>query len=144
MIDLTTEFGQRVKQHLDEEYFIWFTTVGTNMTPQPRPVWFIWEDDAFLIFSKPGARKVAHIKRHPNVALHFNTDDKADENVIVFLSMAEINASAPPAYEVPAYVENIRTGWLNSAVILKSSAGSTPWQFESGRRSCVAGNTRKT
>ncbi|MGD8405010.1 MAG: TIGR03667 family PPOX class F420-dependent oxidoreductase [Anaerolineales bacterium] len=121
MIDLTTEFGQRVKQHLDEEYFIWFTTVGTNMTPQPRPVWFIWEDDAFLIFSKPGARKVAHIKRHPNVALHFNTDDKADENVIVFLGMAEINASAPPAYEVPAYVEKYKDGM--------AELGSNPEKF---------------
>ena len=40
MIDFTTEFGRRVRQRLDEEYFIWFTTVGTDLTPQPRPVWF--------------------------------------------------------------------------------------------------------
>ena len=110
MIDFTTDFGQRVKQHLDQEYFIWFTTVGADLTPQPRPVWFIWEDDAILIFSKPGAHKVAHLKKHPNVALHFNTDDKADEDVIVFLGVAEIDASAPPAYEVPAYVEKYKDG----------------------------------
>ena len=97
MIDLTTEFGQKVKSHIDKEYFIWFTTVGADLTPQPRPVWFIWEADAFLIYSRPDARKVAHIKGHPQVALHFNTDEKADEDVIVFVGVAEIDPGAPPA-----------------------------------------------
>jgi PPOX class probable F420-dependent enzyme len=110
MIDLTTEFGQKVKRHLEEEYFIWFTTVGTDLTPQPRPVWFIWEDDSFLIFSRPDAHKVAHLKKHPNVALHFNTDDKADEDVIVFLGVAEIVPDAPPAHEVRAYLKKYETG----------------------------------
>ena len=110
MIDLTTEFGQKAKQHLEDEYFIWFTTVGTDLTPQPRPVWFIWDDDTFLIFSEPSAFKVAHVKGHPNVALHFNTDDKADENVIVFLGRAEIDTSAPPAHEIPAYLKKYQTG----------------------------------
>jgi len=110
MIDFTTEFGQRAKKHLDEEYFIWFTTTGADLTPQPRPVWFIWENDSFIIFSKPDAFKVTHIKQHPNVALHFNTDDKADEDVIVFLGRAEIDSDVPPAHEVPAYFEKYESG----------------------------------
>jgi len=75
MIDFSTEFGQKVKRHIDREHFIWFTTVGTDLTPQPRPVWFIWENNSFLIFSRQDAFKVAHVKQHSNVALHFNTDD---------------------------------------------------------------------
>ena len=110
MIDFTTEFGQKAKQYLDKEYFIWFTTVGADLTPQPRPVWFIWEDDSFLIFSRPDAHKVAHLKEHPKVALHFNTDDEADEDVIVFLGVAEIDPDAPPAHEVRAYRKKYATG----------------------------------
>jgi len=110
MIDFTTDFGRRVKQHLEGEYFIWFTTVGADLTPQPRPVWFIWEAEAFLIFSKPGVHKVAHIKEHPNAALHFNTDDKANEDVIVFLGAAQIDPGAPPAHQVPAYLEKYKSG----------------------------------
>ena len=110
MIDFTTEFGQKAKKHLDKEYFIWLTTVGANLTPQPRPVWFIWEDDSFLIFSQPGAYKVSHVKQHPNVALHFNTDAKAGEDVIVFLGRTEIDPGVPPAHEVPAYFEKYETG----------------------------------
>jgi PPOX class probable F420-dependent enzyme len=111
MIDFTTDFGQKVKQHIDREYFIWFTTVGADLTPQPRPVWFTWEDDTFLIFSQPDAHKVAHLKEHPNVALHFNTADvKADEDVIVFLGKAEIDPKVLPAHVVPAYFEKYQTG----------------------------------
>lgn len=110
MIDFTTKFGQKAKQHIEEEYFIWFTTVGADLTPQPRPVWFIWEADSFLIFSRPDAFKVAHVKQHPNVALHFNTDDKADKNVIVFLGKAEIDPNVPSAHEVPAYFEKYKNG----------------------------------
>jgi len=111
MINFTTDFGQKVKRHLDQEYFIWFTTVGTDLTPQPRPVWFIWQDDSFLIFSQPGAHKVAHLKEHPNVALHFNTtDSKADEDVIVFLGTANIDSNSSPAHKVPAYFEKYQTG----------------------------------
>jgi PPOX class probable F420-dependent enzyme len=114
MIDFTTEFGQRVKRHLEREYFIWFTTVGTDLTPQPRPVWFTWAEDFFLIFSRPDAHKVAHLKKRPNVALHFNTSDaKADEDVIVFLGMAEIDPDVPPAHEMHAYLEKYRTGIAN-------------------------------
>jgi PPOX class probable F420-dependent enzyme len=105
MIDFTTEFGLRARQRLEEEYFVWFTTVGADLTPQPRPVWFVWEIDSFLIFSQPGARKVAHLRQHPNVALHFNTDARADEDVYVFLGSAELDPGAPPAHEEPAYFE---------------------------------------
>ena len=110
MIDFSTDFGQKARQHIDEEYFIWFTTVGADLTPQPRPVWFIWDGEAFLIFSKPGAHKVAHLKQHPNVSLHFNTDEKADEDVIVFVGVAEIDPGAPPAHEIPAYLEKYESG----------------------------------
>ena len=110
MIDFTTEFGRKAKQHLEQEYFVWFTTVGTDLTPQPRPVWFIWENDSFLVFSRPDAYKVGHVKEHPNVALHFNTDEKADEDVIVFVGVAEIDSDAPAAHEIPAYLEKYRTG----------------------------------
>jgi PPOX class probable F420-dependent enzyme len=110
MIDFTTEFGQKVKRYLEDEYFVWFTTTGADLTPQPRPVWFVWENESFLIFSQPGAHKVAHLKQHPNVSLHFNADARADNDVIVFLGSAELDPGAPPAHEAPAYFEKYASG----------------------------------
>ena len=89
---------------------IWLTTVASNLTPQPRPVWFIWEHDSVLIFSQPKAHKVAHIKKNPKVALHFNTDESGDKHVIVFTGEASIDANCPPAYQVDAYFEKYKQG----------------------------------
>lgn len=105
MIDLTSEFGRALQQHLQNQYVIWLTTVDSSFTPQPRPVWFIWQNDSFLIFSQPGAHKVAHIAKHPKVALHFNTDDTGDHHVMVFTGEAAIVSGHPPAHEVPEYLE---------------------------------------
>jgi PPOX class probable F420-dependent enzyme len=110
MIDLTSPFGQVAKQHLASEYVIWLTTIDSRLAPQPRPVWFIWEDDSFLIFSQAKAHKVAHIKKNPKVALHFNTDETGDKHVIVFAGEAFVDSNCPPAHEVPEYFEKYKQG----------------------------------
>ena len=108
MIDLSSEFGRAVKQHLEDEYIIWLTTVDSHLTPQPRPVWFLWQNDAFLIFSQAKAHKVRHIKKNPNVALHFNTDEAGEKHVIVFIGEASIVPNHLPAHQVPAYFEKYK------------------------------------
>jgi PPOX class probable F420-dependent enzyme len=110
MIDLTSGFGRAVKGHLEREPIIWLTTVDSNLAPQPRPVWFIWEADSFLIFSQAKGRKVAHIKKNPKVALHFNTDETGDKHVIIFIGEASIDAGCPPAHQVPQYFEKYKDG----------------------------------
>ena len=110
MIDLTSKFGRAVKEHLNNQYVIWLTTVDSNLTPQPRPVWFIWEEDSFLIFSQAKAYKVKHITKNPKVALHFNTDETGDEHVIIFLGDASIDTNCPPAHQVPGYFEKYKSG----------------------------------
>lgn len=110
MIDLNSTFGEAVKEHLKNQYVIWLTTVDSNLTPQPRPVWFIWEAESFLIFSQAKAHKVAHIKKNPRVALNFNTDETGDKHVIVFAGEASIESSSLPAHEIPAYFEKYKQG----------------------------------
>jgi PPOX class probable F420-dependent enzyme len=110
MIDWNSKFGRAVKQHLESEYVIWLTTIDAKLMPQPRPVWFLWQDDAFLIFSKPKAHKVAHIEKNPNAALHFNTDESGDEHVIIFTGEAVLEPNCPPAHRVPAYFEKYKEG----------------------------------
>ena len=110
MIDFQSDFGRAVKEHLQDQYVIWLTTVDSTLTPQPRPVWFLWQDDSFLIFSQARAYKVAHIKNHPKVALHFNTDETGDRQVIVFTGEAFIDMDHAPAHEVPEYLKKYGEG----------------------------------
>lgn len=113
MLDFNSKFGRVVKKHLKSKYFIWLTTVDSKGMPQPRPVWFIWEDNSFLIFSQPNAYKVKHITNNPKVSLHFNTTDETGEkDVIVLNGEAVIDKHVPPANKVRAYMKKYKTGIL--------------------------------
>lgn len=109
MINLKTAFGRKVKRRLKDEQEIWLTTTGADGTPQPRPVWFWWDGETFLIYSEPHAHKLAHIARHPDVALHFNSGVK-EADVVVFHGTAQVDASAPASYKHKQYFKKYRQG----------------------------------
>jgi PPOX class probable F420-dependent enzyme len=121
MIDKKAKLDTKACKLIKREYVIWLTTVGSDLAPQPRPVWFIWDKDSFLIFSQAHAHKVKHIQSHPNVSLHFNTDETGDRDVIVYVGRAQIDPSIPPAHKVRAYFKKYKTGI--------QGLGSTPEQF---------------
>jgi PPOX class probable F420-dependent enzyme len=121
MIDLTSKFGRKVKRHLRQQYIVWLTTLGSDLSPQPRPVWFIWDGASFLIFSQPHAHKVRHVTAQPRVALHFNTDETGDKDVIIFVGTAAIDPTVPPAHKVRPYLRKYRAGI--------AELGMTPEQF---------------
>jgi PPOX class probable F420-dependent enzyme len=115
MLDLNTKFGRLVKKHLNSEHFVWLTTIDSTGTPQPRPVWFIWENESFLIFSLVKSHKNKHIQKNPKVALNFNTQDAAgDRHVIVFVGDAFIDTNSPPAHKVRAYFKKYKSAIAHS------------------------------
>src|SRR5215207_7677092 len=105
MIDKKTKLDSKARKLLKREYVVWLTTVGSDLAPQPRPVWFICDKGSFLIFSQAHAHKLKHIQNHPNVSLHFNTDETGDKDVIVYVGRAEIDSKVPPAHKVRAYLK---------------------------------------
>jgi PPOX class probable F420-dependent enzyme len=109
VIDLTTEFGATVARRLAEEEVIWLTTVGADGTPQPSPVWFLWEDGELLIYSQPDKPKVKNLLRQPRVALNFNTDAQGD-SVAVLIGEARVDGDAPAIDRHAAYLEKYRAG----------------------------------
>jgi PPOX class probable F420-dependent enzyme len=107
MIDLDSKLGRQVKRRLAKEAAIWFTTVGSDLTPQPRPVWFLWDGESILIFSQPGAHKVHHLKAHPKVALNLSSDELG-HGVAVITGTAAVDSSVPPAHMVASYFKKYR------------------------------------
>jgi PPOX class probable F420-dependent enzyme len=107
LLDTSSEFGARVERKLHEELVIWFTAVDEEGTPQPNPVWFVWQDGSFLTYCQPGSRRLNHIDANPRVALHLNTDRDGSE-VVVFTGLAHVDTSAPPAHQVREYMEKYR------------------------------------
>lgn len=108
MLDMNTEFGQRVARRLAEERIAWLTTVDSSGTPQPRPIWFLWTNGHFLVYSRPGNHKLSHISRNAKVSLNLDGDGSGGD-IVVIIGEAQIDDTAPPAHLVPAYVE--KYGW---------------------------------
>lgn len=106
-VDFSTEHGKRVRQLLDEESSIWLITVSPTGEPQPNPVWFVWEDDSFLIWIMPSSKRVENIKANPKVAIAFSGDAGLFE-VTVFNGTAEFDDSIPPVLNHVGYVEKYK------------------------------------
>jgi PPOX class probable F420-dependent enzyme len=102
-IDTTTPFGERAHRRLTEDKLAWLTTTSADGTPQPVPVWFLWDGaDSFLLYSKPGTAKLANIEERPPVSLHLDGNGQGGD-VVVVLGHAAVSDD-PPTNEVPAYV----------------------------------------
>lgn len=110
MIDTSTEFGRRVAHRLGAERIIWLTTIDDRGAPQPRPVWFLWDGETILIYSRPDTAKLRHIGRNPRVSLNFDGDGLGGD-IIVITGEAHVDRDAPPADQVPAYAEKYRAGF---------------------------------
>jgi PPOX class probable F420-dependent enzyme len=109
MIDFTSRLSRHVNRRLRKEQIIWLTTVDFNDAPQPRPVWFHWDDETILIFSERGKAKLRHIERNPKVSLNFNTDEDGGD-VAVIGGKATIMDARPAGNRVKAYLRKYREG----------------------------------
>ena len=108
-IDTSTEFGQRVTGHLENDQVVWLTTVNPDGTPQPSPVWFLWDGDTVLMYSQPGTPKLRNIGQRPRVSLNFNSTPGGGDVVIISGDAAE-DSSTPAASDHPAYIAKYARG----------------------------------
>ena len=102
--DPATDFGARVARRLREEKIVWLTTVGADGTPQPNPVWFLWDGESALIYNLNSARRIEHLRRAPRVSLHLDGDGQGGD-IVVLSGEARFSPAEPSADQVPAYVE---------------------------------------
>ena len=105
----------RATARLQTELIIWLTTVRANGQPQVSPVWFIVDDEEFLIYSKPGVAKLSNIEGNPRVALNLDGNGVGGD-IVTVEGRARIVPDQAPAHEVGAFVakyaERIeRNGW---------------------------------
>jgi PPOX class probable F420-dependent enzyme len=109
MIDLTSTFGKRVARRLEEEKIIWLTTVDSRGRPQPRPVWFLWDGENILIFSREAGYKIQHIKNNGKVSLNLDSDGQGGD-IVVLLGTAIIENYAIPIEQLEQYLEKYTQG----------------------------------
>jgi PPOX class probable F420-dependent enzyme len=94
---------RRFVEKLANELIVWLTTVRHDGQPQTSPVWFVWHDNSFLIYSRPGQQKIRNVLGNPRVSLTLEQDGTGSD-VATLEGRATIDEDAPPAHEVETYV----------------------------------------
>jgi len=107
---IDTPFGERVARRLREEPTIWFTTVGADGTPQPNPVWFLWDGgESVLIYSLNDAVRERNIQRDPHVSLNFDSNGTGGD-IVVLTGTARISREEPHADQNAEFAQKYQQG----------------------------------
>ena len=119
-LDLDDPRYARTDERLRTEIAIWLTTVNPDGQPQSTPVWYRWDGETFLIYSRPDRPKLRNIAENPNVSLHL-VGDVEGEDVVTFEGTAVVDPSAPPSDQLEGYMERYaylveRFGWTPSGM----------------------------
>lgn len=69
ILDLTNKQDAHIDQRLRENVIAWLVTVRPDGRPHAVAVWFLWDGEAFLIFSKPNQQKLRNLQNNPHVLL---------------------------------------------------------------------------
>jgi PPOX class probable F420-dependent enzyme len=118
MLDKSTPTGTKGLALLDNAYVLWMTTVRPNGQPQTSPVWFVIDNDEFLIYSLAGTARTSNIAANPRVSL--NLDSNAGADVVAVEGTARI-VDGPASTAHAAYQDKYRDGII--------SIGHTPETF---------------
>lgn len=104
--DPESPLGRRVRERLAEEIVLWLTTVGADGTPQPNPVWFLWEqeEDSLLVYNRADANRLKHVLSRPRVSLNFDGNGRGGD-IVVLTGDAELVDGVPAADQNKPYVD---------------------------------------
>jgi PPOX class probable F420-dependent enzyme len=104
LLDLTKERDAHIDQRLHNDMVIWLNSVRPDGRPHAVAVWFLWDGETFLIFSRPKNQKVRNLRENVQVLLavddtHNGADPITIEGMATLLPAGEVSAT------FPAYLE---------------------------------------
>ena len=104
MLDASHPNYNHIQERLRSNVVIWLNTVRPDGRPHSVIVWYLWDGEKFLIFSRPRNQKLRNIRQNPNVVLALdNTDEGGDP--IIFEGTAELSDPAKLDTTMPAFAE---------------------------------------
>jgi PPOX class probable F420-dependent enzyme len=104
ILDPTKERDAHIEQRLRTDPIIWLITVRPDGRPHAVAVWFLWEGDSFLIFSRPNNQKLRNLQSNTNALLALD-DTHTGDDPITIEGTATLLASGETDVTYAAYVE---------------------------------------
>ena len=70
-------------ERLRADEILWLVSVRPNGRPHMAPVWFLWEEETILIFSKPENQKIRNLRQNPAVTVALDGTDRGDDVTVL-------------------------------------------------------------
>jgi PPOX class probable F420-dependent enzyme len=81
--------GAQTQAALRDDPVVWLSSVQRDGRPHLVPVWFHWDGEQIVAFSKPNARKISNLRDQPSVMLAIGVPG-ADFDVELIEATAEL------------------------------------------------------
>jgi PPOX class probable F420-dependent enzyme len=104
MLDLSRPRHQHIAERLRSNVIAWLGTVRPDGRPHLVAVWFLWDGERILIFSKPNNQKVRNLRQNPNVTVALDDTDDGDDPIVIE-GAAELVDDPDISTNLPAYLE---------------------------------------
>ncbi len=102
MSDVITP-NEHVAERLRTDKIVWLGSVRPDGRPHLVPVWFLWDGETVLIFSKPD-QKVRNLRQNARVTLALD-DTKGGGDVVMLDGTAALLEEPTAAIVTPAYID---------------------------------------
>jgi PPOX class probable F420-dependent enzyme len=114
-----------IQERLHGELVAWMTTVNPAGQPQTSPVWFLAQDESFVIYSLASTPRTRNIASNARVSLHLNSTPTGGD-VVIIEGVAEIVSDGPAAAEDEAYVDKYRSSMDDLGMTPESFSADYP------------------
>jgi PPOX class probable F420-dependent enzyme len=88
---------RRIPGRIDNDRIVRLVTVSPSGQPSPRPVRFLWDGIAFIVYTRPDDAKTRHVAGNDRVALHFNTDPVGRDVIVIIGRAVHVRDPVPPS-----------------------------------------------
>jgi len=102
-----SEVSPHAHKRLSEDLVVWMTTVSDAGRPSTAPVWFLYDGETVLVYSRDPSVRVSNLEASPHVTLALNSDPLGHD-VVVVNGRAVIDAEAPSVPNNAPYVAKYR------------------------------------
>lgn len=103
MTDPTKPKDAHAEERLRTDQIAWIGTVRPDGRPHLVPIWFLWEGESVLFFSKED-QKIRNLTQNPRATLSLD-DTKFGGDVVLMEAEAELLARPSAEVVPPAYFE---------------------------------------
>ena len=93
---------QSIRSALESQAVVWLSSIRPDGRPHVVPLWFHWNGESILVFSKPNAQKVRNLRSDPRVMIAVG-DPNAAFDVELVEAIAEIEGNSRRAHIAEAF-----------------------------------------